>query len=741
MKFLICAFCLINYTFLISQIEEISPLTSNPYVVNLNLASKIAEKSATSFDSTFIFLVDTLQLPIFDEFSKNKFQELKANFSDPDVTQITKYHLLNLNLSPLDHNASYSSLPSIRRVYSADHLSYTDLVLPIIPIKIGELNSYPVNYVNTNVYPAYFIYDSLGITNDIPDTVYIANPDIVQDSAVQFFKNINNPNLIWTDNFVYRNYRFAKNPWSIGVATFDGLDENGFAYELGSNITDYADYLTSKPIDLSLKNPSDSIYLSFLYQAGGFGETPDETDSLVLEFYVKNLDQWVWAWSTKGTMDTNFNVGHICLKNTNYFEKGFKFRFKNYGNKSGGFDHFHLDYVNLRALSGQQDTLFKDYAWVYPINSLLKDYTSVPWDHFKNNPNGKMSNSVNTVIRNGSNIPENNSTDGKVEIRYNNNLETTFNISGNSLSAGSLNYEPRTFYSTLHDFSTGYHFDETKTGTKAEFEVKGVIGAQFPNLNQNDTTFSKQYFGNYYSYDDGTAEAAYGIIGSQAFLAIKYTPYESDSIIGISTNFVQSATNVSDKLFLLTVWAENEGKPGNLLYIDQVYFPRNPIYNFSINKFYTYYFNENQKVKVDGSFYIGWKQLSAERLNIGFDKNNINNDKTFLSLDNGVSWINSTIEGTIMMRPIFSTEMNAELGVKKIEIQKGEIGIYPNPTNDIINIQSISGEYLGIDIYSLHGKHILSSEDLQINISDYSSGIYLLKTKGNNPKTYKIIKK
>ena len=456
---------------------------------------------------------------------------------------------------------------------------------------------------------------------------------------------------------------------------------------------------------------------------------------------MKNLDQWVWAWSTKGTMDTNFNVGHICLKNTNYFEKGFKFRFKNYGNKSGGFDHFHLDYVNLRALSGQQDTLFKDYAWVYPINSLLKDYTSVPWDHFKNNPNGKMSNSVNTVIRNGSNIPENNSTDGKVEIRYNNNLETTFNISGNSLSAGSLNYEPRTFYSTLHDFSTGYHFDETKTGTKAEFEVKGVIGAQFPNLNQNDTTFSKQYFGNYYSYDDGTAEAAYGIIGSQAFLAIKYTPYESDSIIGISTNFVQSATNVSDKLFLLTVWAENEGKPGNLLYIDQVYFPRNPIYNFSINKFYTYYFNENQKVKVDGSFYIGWKQLSAERLNIGFDKNNINNDKTFLSLDNGVSWINSTIEGTIMMRPIFSTEMNAELGVKKIEIQKGEIGIYPNPTNDIINIQSISGEYLGIDIYSLHGKHILSSEDLQINISDYSSGIYLLKTKGNNPKTYKIIKK
>ena len=191
----------------------------------------------------------------------------------------------------------------------------------------------------------------------------------------------------------------------------------------------------------------------------------------------------------------------------------------------------------------------------------------------------------------------------------------------------------------------------------------------------------------------------------------------------------------------MTVWAENEGKPGNLLYIDQVYFPRNPIYNFSINKFYTYYFNENQKVKVDGSFYIGWKQLSAERLNIGFDKNNINNDKTFLSLDNGVSWINSTIEGTIMMRPIFSTEMNAELGVKKIEIQKGEIGIYPNPTNDIINIQSISGEYLGIDIYSLHGKHILSSEDLQINISDYSSGIYLLKTKGNNPKTYKIIKK
>ena len=73
------------------------------------------------------------------------------------------------------------------------------------------------------------------------------------------------------------------------------------------------------------------------------------------------------------------------------FKKGFQFRFKNYGGLSGSLDHFHLDYVNLRRFSGQQDTVIRDFAFVYPLYTLLETFTAVPWDHYKNNPIGKMS--------------------------------------------------------------------------------------------------------------------------------------------------------------------------------------------------------------------------------------------------------------------------------------------------------------------------------------------------------------
>lgn len=74
---------------------------------------------------------------------------------------------------------------------------------------------------------------------------------------------INDPSKIWADDFAYHNYRFAVNPRSLGVVTFDGLDEKGFPYEIGTSITNYADKLTSKPIDLSNNLALDSIYFSF----------------------------------------------------------------------------------------------------------------------------------------------------------------------------------------------------------------------------------------------------------------------------------------------------------------------------------------------------------------------------------------------------------------------------------------------------------------------------------------------
>ena len=737
MKYLYSLLFLLQFTDILSQGEEVGHLINNPHIES---NQKFINKNSKTFDSTFIYIFDTLSLPVFDEFSKNKFQELKADFSDSDLKKDIQYLLLDAtgqNILPI--KTKYSVIQTYRKTFDTDNLSFTLTPLDGITIQKASFEIYPPVYSQITVYPPYTIKDSLSINNDISDTIWSVDALIYQDSATQFFKTLINKNSIWIDQNVYHNFRFGLNPWSLGVATFDGCDQNGNAYSLGTTNADYADFLTSKCIDLSNKITADSIYLSFLYQAGGFGETPDSTDSLILEFFNDDLQKWEWKWSTKGSSNLNFNVGHISIKELKYFKKGFKFRFKNYGQRSGIFDNFNIDYVHLRTLSGKKDTLFKDFAWVYPINSLLKDYTSVPWEHYKNTTSNKMSSSIPISIRNGSSIAENNSIPGKVDIIYNNNIEETFSISGNSLSNGDLNYSPRTTYTTTHNFSLGNKFDNTKTGDKQTFDILGVIGSQFPNFGQNDSTYSQQYFGNYYSYDDGSAEAAYGTIGAQSNLAVQFSPYESDSIIGIQTYFVESATDVSNKLFVFTIWSDNNGKPGSLLYEDDVYFPRTPVYNKGINNFHTYLLKNNQKIKVNGTFYIGWRQFSPERLNIGFDKNINNNSKNFYSINNGVTWVNSSVQGSIMMRPVFSTALNSELGIEEIKTNANKIQLFPNPTNDYINIE---GEFLNINIYSIQGKLIETSRENKIDITNYTNGIYLFKVLNKeNELTFKVIKK
>jgi len=64
------------------------------------------------------------------------------------------------------------------------------------------------------------------------------------------YDNVYPSSKLWLDKNVYVNNNFAKNPPTIGVATFDVLDENGQLYTDANEYSSIADYLTSKPIDL-----------------------------------------------------------------------------------------------------------------------------------------------------------------------------------------------------------------------------------------------------------------------------------------------------------------------------------------------------------------------------------------------------------------------------------------------------------------------------------------------------------
>lgn len=746
MKYLGIFGCLLLVTVSYAQPgEEVGPLTGNP-VLQAQAKNNVAlAKASNTFDSTFIYLSDTIDLPVFDDFSSDKFQKYTEDFSAPGVTSILEYRLLDLTSQPLPANFVGTQQVTFHRVYNEQTGTYTDNDFNPIDVQLGDQSSYPTSYNTVSSYPAYYIYDTIqqtGGTDPNPDTVFIVGPELVQDSARQFFMPINDPNAIWEDSYVFLNNTMALDPWSIGVATFDGLDESGYPYAINTTLTNYADYLTSKPIDMSVVSVSDSMYFSFMYQAQGLADPPEPGDSLVLQFYASALDQWRNVWSTNGIAVDTFRAGHILIDDLDYFTDAFQFRFVNYGGLSGSLDHFHIDYVNLRSvpgIGGSADSLLRDIAFSYPINSILQDYTSVPWDHYKNlsNPNDVMSPNVSVKMANS--FPtEISANDGTLEVYYNSALEGSATLISDILCDNvNDNYFALDIPYSEHNIQSTYTFDQAKPGISQDFEVISTATGGAPNFAGNDTTNFTQTFRNYYSYDDGTAEAAYGTTGIQSRLAVQYTPYEADSIIGVAMHFVPSVEDVSNNLFLLTVWDDNNGVPGNVIYEDNLFFPRTPSYNYGYNMFSYYFFEDTMKVAVNGTFYVGWRQLDPERLNIGLDRNIDRSDRVFFSVDGGATWDPSTEPGSVMMRPIFSTGMDVTLGIEDRKIVRNS-KIYPNPTKNKVTIEP-AVTYKGAILRNMQGQIVKQIDQKEFYMQDLPTGMYFLEIIGER-KVHKISK-
>ena len=731
-KSILFVFSVFVCTFLFSQGISIGESSQN-----LKLTPVQIKKDLNSIDSSFIYFVDTLILPFFDDFSSNKFQEYNPNYSAPGISSQLYYRLKDAATNAIiSTNSSFTNQVTFRRTYNATTSTTNDVPFSDTLLKVGNLLSYPVVYNTLSLFPPFYIYDTVGIP-DVSDTIWIANPTYFQDSARQFFLPISDSSKIWLDHYAYHNYRFGVNPRSLGVVTFDGLNEQGYPYQIGTTVTNYGDKLTSKPINLGSFSASDSVYFSFLYQPQGLGDVPENGDSLLLEFYAPELSQWFHIWSVSGGATIPFKAVHVNVNDTKFFKPGFQFRFRNYGGLSGSLDHFHIDYVHLRSLSAYNDTTFKDFAFSNPINTLLKTYTSVPWDHYKASVENKMTDSLLVNLYNGSTSAEN-YQNGQLTINQANLQQGLFVLPGFLLAEGQINYNPLSFLDSYHDLTTGYEYSKVLPGISQEFDVVSTVSAQFPNLYQNDSTTFKQLFSNYYSYDDGSAEAAFGPTGTQARLAIRFDTYEPDSLIGVNLSFLPSVVDVSQKLFLLTVWDNDNGQPGNVLYEDDAFSPRQPIYVNGNNNYQTYYFADTVKVPVGTTFFVGWRQLDPDRLNLGLDRNIDNHTTIRYSVDGGNNWYTAPFSGSAMLRPIFSTLIDATLQTNEIEDK--EFTIYPNPTDGKLTVAFQDGLKAPLNVYNQLGELMISTDSHQLDLTPLNAGIYFISSPNYSTKVYKVIK-
>ncbi len=543
----------------------------------------------------------------------------------------------------------------------------------------------------------------------------------------------------WIDKFAFVNDGFAVNPINIGYVTLDAINQYGDVYShLPTYSSAIADYLTSKPVNLSY-NISDSIYFSFYYQSGGLGNTPEIKDSLVLQFKTFESD-WKSIWrAAGGTTMEEFNLVMIPIRDTNYLKDGFQFRFLNYASVSSNYepswisncDHWHLDNIYIDTARNYSDTLTKDAAFVSNFQSMLKDFESIPWNHYKalSSPENIMKDTLNFVY--------NNTFESDV-LNINRMFEVK-NLFSDILIASDYDDNENIDPLTIIEYSKPVNFIySSEDADSAKFTITGILGTdvieQRNIFRWNDTIRYYQNFYNYYAYDDGTAEKGYGIGGENtayASLAYRFTPVKPDTLRGVYIYFNHVLNNGNQKYFFLTVWSDNNGIPGDtIIRIEGV----RPEFNGELNGFV--YYSLGDGIYIDTTFYIGWTKTTDDMLNCGFDMNRVANNNLFLNITG--EWQVSTIEGALMVRPVFGYEPSVSYESYTI---KQDFTFYPNPANEFIFFNELTN-VKNIEIYDLQGKLVIQSAfKNKIDISYLDNGIYFIKlsSEDSNYKVKKLI--
>ncbi|MFW5945181.1 MAG: T9SS type A sorting domain-containing protein [Bacteroidota bacterium] len=579
----------------------------------------------------------------------------------------------------------------------------------------------------------------------------------------------------WEDNHGYMNYQYAVNPPSIGVLTMDALDGKGMLYSNAhANPNGFkADELTSKPIDIELE-PSDSVYLSFYYQSGGRGDTSggEFQDSLILQYYSPDSARWQNMWSASysredtlylrnyaaGSFEKIYTgpLGHrkfyqamVPVKKEKHLKKGFRFRFRNYASFSGSdeipsmasnIDHWHLDFIRLDTNRSHRDTIINDIAFVKPLESLLVNYESVPWEHFPDANPYEMGNSLSVTYRNLGNKVWNISREFEIIDRISDNkIEEFTGGTGDDIPPYTKETYPRTI-----EYIFPYEGRDSALFEIKSYLVTDTTSERAP-YRWNDTIRYLQKFYNYYAYDDGTAENGYGIPGEgseNAMVAFRFRNYTPDTLQAIQMYFNQTLHNAGRNSFKLMIWADNDGKPGRVIYEQQ---EARPVYEDSVNQFHNYVLKEKPFIEAD-HFFIGYQKFNREMLNVGFDVNNVNNDKVFYNKSG--EWLSSRLEGTLMIRPVFGK--NIKYGETSSEEEPEPppdppaFEIYPNPVRSELHVDIEENNYrdYSCSIFDVQGRAVVKERRLKrtLNLEHLPAGMYLLKLRNRINNSVKVKK-
>ena len=120
-------------------------------------------------------------------------------------------------------------------------------------------------------------------------------------------------------------------------------------------------------------------------------------------------------------------------------------------------------------------------------------------------------------------------------------------------------------------------------------------------------------------------------------------------------------------------------------------------------------------------------------------------DDSWTTYGGTVDEVNNTVSYTfndpVSFKAVTASGADATLTIEDIYPLDSRISVYPNPTANRIYIQGEN--VLQAELFDLRGRKVKATNQNQIDLSDITSGSFILKvtTDNNNTKSFKIIKR
>lgn len=420
-----------------------------------------------------------------------------------------------------------------------------------------------------------------------------------------------------------------------GVLRFDGLRRSNIPYETLISARGPADRLVSHFLDLSGLGPGNEYWLYIYLEAGGLGEPPEAIDSFFVNLITPS-DTFAVA-RLGGDVPNGRTWVAVPLDQSGYFTPLTQLVLESDGSLNGMLDLWLVDYLWLGPeIAGGPDNLNEQGPYRL-LSSPLEPFFSYPWKYYREGNNRHRTYQV--TVRQAD------------QSAYSGDLVSSF-----ADSAGQAT--PVIPFSATVPVSIAANglqpadvpaFARQAAAAPGPWYATHFLANHQDRFRGNDTLRVRIGIDSVLAYDDGSAEASFGLNRSLSF-GLEFTLPRRDTVEAVWMYFVPTVhvngttgklTYLDEKVFRLRLWDSphpdsffvEQVADMEVRYEDEGQFVRLPL---------------NQPAEVPTRFWVGLQQLDDVPIGLGYD---LTYDRDALAyIDSAGNWVNTRSNGTPMIR-------------------------------------------------------------------------------------------